>query len=76
MTFATLDRTRSEEETKVALWRWEVLVAAGVHHKTADRLAASESDLHRMVGAKAAGATDTQLLQIFAEPGRKKDSLA
>lgn len=72
------DRVRSDEETKVDLWRWQVLVEAGVHHKTADQLAASDADLHRMVDAKARGCSDRLLLAIFAEPrqAKAKDALA
>jgi len=47
--------TRSDEQAKVEGWRLHVLVEAGYPSEFAQRLAASEVDLHEAVGLLESG---------------------
>jgi hypothetical protein len=52
-------------ELEVISWRREQLEHAGIRPKVALALSVSAADLHVMLAAKAAGASDEQLRRIF-----------
>lgn len=54
-----------ETEVQVVDWRREALENVGVRKPIAAILAATDADLHVMLDAKLAGATDAQLKRIF-----------
>jgi len=62
------ERTKQDiltDQDKAENWRLEQLLEAGVRRTTAERLSKTDSDLHQIIEAKRAGATDVQLRKIF-----------
>jgi hypothetical protein len=57
--------TESSERTKVESWRLHVLMEAGYTLSQAERIAASEVDLHRAVELIEAGCTPETAAEIL-----------
>ncbi len=60
-----IDREGTSERSKVESWRLHVLIEAGYPLPLAERLAASEADLHRAVELVTSGCTFETAAEIL-----------
>lgn len=64
---ATKVQVETTEADRVLEWRRDVLKEAGVKTPYRLHLAASKSDLHKILRAKKAGCGDKRLVEIFGD---------